>query len=157
MQAGFRIKYDEWCRRNCKERQVLHPKIGSKLHSAMRGKRIGEPQLINHLMNRVGTVLPSEIEHGHYHNMYSGIMTRDFDDGLSYTTSDYDGAEALVDFSEFFADDRHNNILREWRPMQWVEESESDEEKEYDPAPDIDFTAQPLLTPVAHRTRSRTR
>lgn len=154
--AGFHLKYDEWCRRNCKERQVLHPKMGSKLHSAMRGKRIGEPKIINHLMNKMGT-RPIEIEHGHYYNMASGaIADSGFDDGLSYTTSDYDNAEGLVDFAEFFADDRHENIIRDWRPMQWAEESDSDKE-EYEPAPDVGSTSQPLLSPVAHRTRSRTR
>lgn len=152
----WRVKYDEFVRRNCKERQLVYPQVGSAMRQKLFGKNAPpNAGVMQHVMDRA---------HG------SGIM-KAHQDYLSDNVFVFgkEHIKQMTGFGEREDDDRWSDFEPDWDDdaeeayhyMYQLFESgrqtpphaqsfsflpDSDDEKDAE---------TPFHTPIAHRTRSR--
>ena len=154
----WRVRYDDYVRRMCKERSLIYPKFGTKAYTKFGGKMPMNAGVLQNTLDRIH-VGDIEKEHGHYltqhvYNVSPQLITQmtgfgggsDFD-GWSVSSGDFDAAEGLIDFNEvleespFAAHHAMEQLRREQglpTATQFLTDSDDDER----------------TPPVAHRTRS---
>jgi hypothetical protein len=151
----WRLKYDAFVRKNCKERSMVFPKFGTKDYNKFH-RLPSNPAILEHTVSKVH-VNDIEKEHGQYLSQHIRHVQPDLFSGSSWgSISDFDSeaaaaAEALMDFNAMdyhdplYVSEQFDNLLRDQglptTTPQFISDTDDDEPRE--------------ITPVAHRTRSR--